>query len=251
LRVAALIEYDGKDFSGWQVQPGERTVQSELEAALKTVLRKETPILGSGRTDTGVHALGMVAHFDIDEVIAIELPKLQHSVNGISAYDVVIKDMRIVPDDFHARFSAVSREYQYTVIHGKTSIYRDLAWQVWGELDIMAMQETAGALIGKWDFTSLSKQTDAVKDYFCFIMHSEWSIHKDTLIYSIKANRFVRGMVRAIVGSMTEVGKGRMSVDEFKSLLHKPKEFERAKFIAPPQGLILTRVEYPEVFGLW
>lgn len=251
MRVALLIEYHGKDFSGWQVQPGERTVQGELEAAFKKVVRKESPILGSGRTDTGVHSSGMVAHIDLADEWRNDLYQLQHSINGVTGYDVVLKDMRIVPDDFHARFSAISREYLYTVLHGKTAIYRELVWQVWGDVDFEAMEKAASELSGKMDFTSYSKQTDAVKDYFCTIMTSEWEKQDDKLLYTIKANRFVRGMVRAIVGSMLEVGKGRLSLTDFKALLTNPQELERAKFIAPAHGLILRRVEYPPEFNLW
>lgn len=251
MRVALLIEYHGKDFSGWQIQPGERTVQGELEAAFKKVVRIESPILGSGRTDTGVHSSGMVAHIDLDDKWKDDLYQLQHSINGVTGYDVVLKDMRIVPDDFHARFSATSREYVYTVLHGKTAIYRELVWQVWGEIDLEAMRQAATALSGKMDFTSLSKQTDAVKDYICTIMKSQWEQYDDKLLYTIKANRFVRGMVRAIVGSMLEVGKGRLALSDFRSLLTDPQEFERAKYIAPACGLVLRRVEYPPECNLW
>lgn len=251
MRAALLIEYDGKDFSGWQVQPGERTVQSVLEDAFQIVLRKESPILGSGRTDTGVHSTGMVAHIDLDERWKHELPQLQHSVNGITGYDVLVKDMRVVPDDFHARFSALSREYIYTVLYGKTALYRELVWQVWGEIDIDGLHSAASCINGKMDFTSYSKQTDAVKDYFCTILKSEWKQEGDKLLYTIKANRFVRGMVRAIVGSMIEVGRGRLSLADFQLLLTHPQESERAKFIAPAQGLILSRVEYPSEYNLW
>lgn len=251
MRVALLIEYDGKDFSGWQVQPRERTVQGELEAAFRKVVRNESTILGSGRTDTGVHSSGMVAHIDLDDQWKDDLYQLQHSINGVTGYDVVLKDMRVVPDDFHARFSAISREYLYSVLHGKTAIYRDLVWQVWGDIDFESMQLAAGELDGKMDFTSYSKQTDAVKDYFCTIMKSQWEKEEEKLFYTIKANRFVRGMVRAIVGSMLEVGKGRLSSTDFKTLLTDPQELERAKFIAPAHGLILRRVEYPPEFNLW
>lgn len=251
MRVALLIEYHGKDFSGWQVQPGERTVQGELEAAFRKVVRNESPILGSGRTDTGVHSSGMVAHIDLDDQWKDDLYQLQHSINGVTGYDVVLKDMRVVPDHFHARFSAISREYLYSVLHGKTAIYRDLVWQVWGDIDFESMELAAGELDGKMDFTSYSKQTDAVKDYFCTIMKSQWEKEEEKLFYTIKANRFVRGMVRAIVGSMLEVGKGRLSSTDFKTLLTDPQELERAKFIAPAHGLILRRVEYPPEFNLW
>lgn len=226
-------------------------MQGELEAAFKKVVRRESPILGSGRTDTGVHSSGMVAHIDLNDEWKDNLYQLQHSINGVTGVDVVLKDMRIVPDDFHARFSAISREYIYTVLHAKTAIYRELMWQVWGEIDVNAMQQAASELHGKMDFTSYSKQTDAVKDYFCTIIKSEWERQDEKMLYTIKANRFVRGMVRSIVGSMLEVGKGRLSLTDFKTLLRDPQELERAKYIAPAHGLILRRVEYPPECNLW
>jgi tRNA pseudouridine38-40 synthase len=251
MKIALLIEYDGKAFSGWQVQPGERTVQGELEKAIMKVTGTNISILGSGRTDTGVHAYGMVAHADLPETYTSSFGRLSEGINATSGYDVVVKDIREVANDFHSRFTALSREYRFTIIKGKTAIWRGLSWPIWGTLDEELLKKAAGMLIGTFDFTSLSKQTDDVNHYECNVSVSEWKRDGDRLIYTIKANRFVRGMVRALVGAMVEVGKGRLSVEDFQKLVREPSESDRAKYMAPPEGLILWRVEYPEQYNLW
>jgi tRNA pseudouridine38-40 synthase len=251
MKIALLIEYDGKAFCGWQVQPGERSVQGELEKAVTQITGARIAIQGAGRTDTGVHAYGMVAHADLPENYASPLGRLAEGINATSGYDVVVKDIREVPDDFHARFSALSREYRFTIIKGKTAIWRGLSWPIWGALDEELLHQAATKLIGIFDFTSLSKQTEDVSHYQCNVSVSEWKIDGDRLIYTIKANRFVRGMVRALVGAMVEVGKGKLHIEDFQKLLTEPKELDRARYIAPPEGLILWRVEYPEKCNLW
>ncbi len=251
MRYALLIEYDGKDFSGWQFQPGLRTVQGVLEASFRQISGSEISIYGSGRTDTGVHASGMIAHADLPDDSVLTIAKMLEGLNATSGYDVVVKDICAVPDDFHARFSAVSREYRYTVINRRSAIERNTAWQVLSELDTVAMENAAHLLIGNHDFTSFSKRSEDVNHYRSIIEVAEWSFEGDRLIFRIKANRFVRGMVRALVGALVSIGKGKLMSEEFSELLNSPTELDRARFISPPEGLNLWRIEYPPEFGLW
>jgi tRNA pseudouridine38-40 synthase len=249
LRVALLIEYDGTDFSGWQVQPGQRTVQGVIQDALNRITHQPLHILGAGRTDTGVHATGMVAHVDLPE--GIDFSRLMLGINGNTGYDAVVKDIRQVPENFNARFAAISRSYEYTVIDGFSALYRRHVWQLRYPPDIQLMQECASLLVGEHDFTSYSKATDDVAHFRCTIDIAEWKSHGTRFAFRIRANRFVRGMVRALTGAMVQCGLGGIDVDRFKQLLHEPQEIERAKFMAPPKGLVLTHVGYPQALGLW
>ncbi|HET6513079.1 MAG TPA: tRNA pseudouridine(38-40) synthase TruA [Candidatus Kapabacteria bacterium] len=251
MRVALLIEYDGTDFSGWQVQPERRTVQGELEQALNRITKLDLKLLGAGRTDTGVHSTGMVAHVDLPEDLGIEWSKLMLGVNSISGYDVVIKDMRQVPDNFNARFAAISRTYEYTLISGFSALLRNHSWQARKAPDIDLMQRCAEMLIGEHDFTSFSKATDDVNHFRCKVTLSEWQARGTRFAFRISANRFVRGQVRALTGAMVQVGLGNESVEWFKNQLNEPQEIDRAKYMAPPKGLVLTHVGYPEELGLW
>lgn len=249
MRLALLIEYDGADFSGWQVQHGERTVQGELEAAFRRITGRGIAIIGSGRTDTGVHAEGMVAHADLDA--DVPLPRLIEGVNATSGHDVAVKDIRAVPQEFHARFSALARRYRYDIIRNRTALHRKYALEVRSPLDTAAMQEAASIILGEHDFTSFSKRSEDVEHYRCNVIRSEWIQHDDFLRYHLAANRFVRGMVRATTGLLLEVGKGNMTIARFEHLLASAEELDRAKFLVEPHGLYLEKVVYPEEFGLW
>lgn len=251
MRLALFIEYDGKDFAGWQFQPNLRTVQGELESSLRQISGLEIPIYGSGRTDTGVHAYGMVAHIELPDTSPLTIAKMLEGLNATSGYDVVVKDIRQVPEDFHARFSATSREYHYWIRKGRTAMFRNLSWQIHSDLDWENVQAASQSLIGEHDFTSFSKRSEDVNHYRSIITQSDWSFEGENAIYTIKANRFVRGMVRALVGALIEIGKGRMTLDQFSELLNTPTEFDRARHISPAEGLTLWRIEYPDVFNLW
>jgi tRNA pseudouridine38-40 synthase len=251
VKIALLIEYDGTDFAGWQIQPGIRTVQQELENALERVLQKRISVTAAGRTDSGVHALGMVAHLELPESITMPLEKLNDAVNATSGHDIVVREIREVPADFHARYSAVDREYRYTIFRRRTALHRNFSWYVHGELDLPVMKNVAGHLLGEHDFTSFSKRSEDVEHYRCLLDLCDVSESEDMILISIRANRFVRGMVRAIVGGIVEVGKGKMNEDRFLQLLHTPTEEDRAKFLSPAQGLVFVKVRYPKEFGLW
>jgi tRNA pseudouridine38-40 synthase len=249
VRVALLIEYDGTDFSGWQVQPGQRTVQGVIQDSLNRITHQPLHILGAGRTDTGVHSSGMVAHVDLPE--DTDLRRIMLGVNGTSGYDVVIKDIRPVPEDFNARFAASSRTYEYTLVEGFSALYRRHSWQLWKHPEISFMQQCAEMLLGEHDFTSFSRATEDVSHFRCTIDIAEWKSYGTRFAFVIRANRFVRGMVRALTGAMVQVGLGAVEVETFKRLLNEPQELDRAKWMAPARGLVLTHVGYPERLGLW
>ena len=251
MKIALLIEYDGTGFAGWQVQPNACTVQQELESAFEKVLQQRVPISASGRTDSGVHALGMVAHATLPENFSIGLKKLTEALNAETGFDVVVRDIRKVPDDFNARHKTLDREYRYTIFRRRTALYRNFSWYLHGDLDLATMKNCAELLIGAHDFTSFSKQTDDVEHYRCIVDISAFEEFDDRLVFTIRANRFVRGMVRAIIGALVEVGTGKLTEARFKELLDHPVELERAKHIAPAKGLMLWKIRYPAEYGLW
>lgn len=251
MKLALQIEYDGTDFAGWQVQPGVRTVQGEIEAAFTKLLSKETSILGCGRTDAGVHAKAMVAHTEVELTEALPLWKVKEALNALTSEDIAIKDIRQVRGDFHARFSATERGYRYAISRSRVAIGRQYEWFVHNDLDVELLQKLSRTLLGEFDFTSFSKLSTDVDHYRCTITRSEFEIAGDKLFFWISANRFVRGMVRALIGALVEAGKGRISEEEFLNLLHNPTELDRARYLAPAQGLTFWKVEYPAEFGLW
>jgi tRNA pseudouridine38-40 synthase len=249
VRAALLIEYDGTDFSGWQIQPGVRTVQGEIEKALNRITGQQLQLTGAGRTDTGVHATGMVAHVDL--LREYDLPRFILGLNATSGEDVVVREIRPVEADFHARFTAISRAYEYTLTIGFSALLRKHSWEIRKQLDLKAMNVCASLLLGEHDFTSFSKWTEDVKHFRCQIEIAEWKVHGTHFVFSIQANRFVRGMVRALTGAMVQVGLGILPIEKFRDLLAHPQELDRAKYMAPPHGLVLTKVGYPPELGLW
>jgi len=251
MKFALLIEYDGTDFAGWQVQKSDRTVQGEIERGLESIYGQPITLYGAGRTDAGVHGAGMVAHFEVPEPNKLNTFKLIAALNSRTPEDIVIHDIREVPEDFQARFSAISREYTYTICRSRSAIDRRRVWSLMHKLDNVSLEQCAEMLIGEHDFTSFSKRSDDVNHYRCTIQKCEWKRDGIYFVLTIKANRFVRGQVRAIVGAMVAVALGKLEATSFAQLLHEPVELDRAKFLAPAHGLVLTRVEYPPHFGLW
>ena len=249
VKVALLIEYDGTEFSGWQVQENGRSVQGELERACKQLFGEDIPVHGAGRTDAGVHARGMVAHSELPDMMTIR--KLTMAINATTPKDIAVRDVRLVPDDFHARHSASSRTYRYTIKHERTALDRNFVWAIHRSVDRTIIERITAELIGEHDFTSFSKRTNDVDHYRCIVQHASWDFRGTTFALTLRANRFVRGMVRALVGAIVQTGQGVLSEEGFKSLLHSPREVARAKYLAPPHGLVLEAVEYPERFGLW
>jgi tRNA pseudouridine38-40 synthase len=177
------------------------------------------------------------------------------ALNATTPRDIAVRDVKIAREDFHARFSAASRTYRYTVKRERTAIERNFVWAIHRPVDREAMERVTAMLIGEHDFTSFSKRTNDVQHYRCNLQEAHWDFgpsgHGSTFALTIRANRFVRGMVRALVGAIVQVGQSALAEQDFETLLHRPKEFARAKYLAPAHGLVLEAVEYPPEFELW
>ncbi|HKJ30331.1 MAG TPA: tRNA pseudouridine(38-40) synthase TruA [Balneolales bacterium] len=241
-RYQLFIEYDGTHYAGWQTQPDEPTIQDAIEAALAQILRKEISIVGAGRTDSGVHAEGQVAHFDFEE--PIDKKKLLKSLWGVLPRDIAVWDMKEVDGTFHARFDGTARQYRYQIIMRPSPLHRPLSWERYFEFDISSMIECAKHVNGVHDFESFCKHNPDVNHTRCEVTHSEISFKNDLMIvYRIKANRFLHHMVRSLVGTMVEVGLGKRSTESFKTLVLQPDRTS-VGVTAPAQGLILEKVFY-------
>lgn len=243
-RYFIYLGYNGKKFCGWQIQPNGITVQQSIEEALATLLRQPVPIVGAGRTDAGVHARLMVAHFDWQEPIA-DLAFLAEKLNRLLPKDIAV--YRIVPvrPDAHARFDAISRTYKYYVTTRKDPFNYELVYKIPGKLDFEAMNKACPVLFDYIDFTSFSKLHTDVKTNNCRLYKAGWEREGDVWVFTIQADRFLRNMVRAIVGTLLEVGRGKLTVDGFRQVI-EAKDRGRAGTSAPGYALYLVDVTYPE-----
>ncbi len=243
LRYFLTFSYRGTHYCGWQMQPNGIAVQQVLTDALRTVTRSPAlQVVGAGRTDAGVHATKMVAHFDVEKPID-DIEKFVARLNGVLPPDIAVSGLRQVADDAHARFDATARRYEYHIIAEKNPFKTDLAWRLPVTLDYDAMNRAAKVLLGEHDFTSFSKVHTDVKTMICTISEAHWDKRGDEWIFTIEANRFLRNMVRAIVGTLVEVGKGNYSVDDFKKII-EAKNRCAAGMSVPACGLFLTEVKY-------
>jgi tRNA pseudouridine38-40 synthase len=236
------LSYKGTRYFGWQRQPNAISVQEVIEKTLSTVLREEIAVVGAGRTDTGVHASFYVLHFDVLNEI-IEPEKLLYHLNRFLPDDIAIQKIKKVNSDFHARFSAVSRTYKYFISTVKDPFTADTSYQFTVPLDIEKMNEAAKMLFEYTDFTSFAKLHTDVKTNNCKIFQAEWETENNQLVFTIKADRFLRNMVRAIVGTLLEVGKDKITVDDFRKIIEM-KNRGAAGTSAPPQGLFLVDIGY-------
>jgi len=243
--IKATLEYDGTLFKGWQVQPGLRTVQGELEKTLRSILGHDATLYGSGRTDTGVHAVSQVANFHTDSKIKLE--KLKGGVNSLTDPDMRVVDLEYVDAEFHARFSAISRSYFYLVGTDERStspFCRKYAWNINRRIDLRRLKRPLESLRGEYDFTNLSKR-DPSRDNFKAIVNEarlkEWELG---FIFEINANRFLPQMVRRIVGTLVAIGDGDVEPDSMDRLLETPGSPATKVYTAPPSGLFLAGVEY-------
>ena len=237
------LAYNGADYHGWQSQPNAVTVQETVEKALSKVLRRQVAIVGAGRTDTGVNARSMYAHFDVDNEIA-DPQRLISALNSLVGRDIAIYGIRRVADDAHARFDAVARTYQYFVTTRKSPFDYRFAWNPPYRLDVDAMNAAAARLADYIDFTSFSKLHTDVATNNCRIYEARWTAESDRLTFTIKADRFLRNMVRAIVGTLVDVGRGKTSVDEFCRIIER-KDRCAAGASVPGNALFLWQVDYP------
>ena len=242
-RYFADMMYNGTRYHGWQVQPGQKTVQGELESRLQQLFGPETAIVGSGRTDTGVHALQQYFHVDLPS--PVDGNTLCYKLNSMLPGDIAIRRIFPVAEDTHARFSATRRAYVYQISPVKDAFMEDRAWHLHQPLDLEAMNAAAAVLLQKTDFKSFSKVKTEVNHFECTIFHAQWERKNDLIVFNVSANRFLRGMVRALVGTLTQIGLGKMPPEAFEAIIDA-QDRKAAGANAPPQGLFLTEVHYPE-----
>lgn len=242
MRYFIWFSYDGTRYHGWQVQPNGVTVQSELERSLSLLLREPVTVTGAGRTDAGVHARVMAAHFDTEAVV--DSPTLVKKLNGLLPYDISVNRVEQVDGDLHARFSAVSRTYHYYVHTRKNPFVRLYSQELHYQLDFSRMNEAGRILMEYDDFGAFCKAGSDVKTTICHVTHAQWHQTSPTEWYfEITANRFLRNMVRAVVGTLVEVGRGRMSLEEFR-LVIEGKQRTMAGESMPAKALFLEDVQY-------
>ena len=241
-RWKLVFEYDGTNFSGWQRQPDARTVELVIETALSKLYQQEIDIIGQGRTDAGVHARGQVAHADLPDAFTPE--RLVHAMRGMLPKDVALLSARRVDHDFHSRFSATSRSYSYCVMRRQSPLMRFRAWNAGYDLDIKLLNQMADRVGRTREFVNFCiPDPDQIQTTESKILESVWNIKGDKLQYSVSANRFLRHMVRRLVGSMIYVASGREPIDWFDMLL-SGETVSRKGHSAPAHGLYLERVEY-------
>lgn len=233
------VAYNGARYSGFQIQQNANSVQAEVEKALKIYYRHDFSLTGSSRTDAGVHAKQNFFHFDSE----LPLSDSSYHLNAILPPDIVIKKLYAVADDIHCRFSALSRQYCYYVYQKKNPFINDRAYYYPFPLNIDLLQEAASVLYKYTDFTSFSKRNTQTKTKLCTVIKSEWMLENDVLLYNVEANRFLRGMVRGLVGTMLLVGRGKISVDDFNQVI-KAENCAKADFSAPAHGLFLEKVSF-------
>lgn len=243
-RYFIFISYKGTSYHGWQIQPNALTVQEVLDKALSTVTGEEIATTGAGRTDTGVHATVFCAHFDSISDNLIE-KNLIFRLNRFLPEDISVSSIRKVVAGANARYSAISRTYKYYITRIKDPFSLESGWYIHGEVDVEAMNKVCGILYRHSDFTSFSRLHSGAKSNICRIIHAGWEDNTRQLVFTIKADRFLRNMVRAIVGTMINVGTGKMDASAFEEIILS-KDRCRAGKSAPAKGLFLTDIEYPE-----
>lgn len=239
------ISYKGTAYHGWQIQPNAITVQEVFNKALNVILKKDIETLGCGRTDTGVHASQFFLHLDLDEAI-IDHEKMIRSLNALLPKDIAVKNILKVSEDAHARFDATLRSYEYHIHFKKNPFKTDSSWLLRDELDISAMNKAAQIILEYQDFGAFCKANGDNFTNLCEVSQSEWEVKDDEIIYHISANRFLRNMVRAIVGTLVEVGKGKLKPEALHQIIQSQNRSE-AGVSVPACGLFLTAVHYPYI----
>jgi tRNA pseudouridine38-40 synthase len=245
LRYFIFISYKGTSYHGWQIQPNSVTIQKLLDETLTTLLSEEISTTGAGRTDTGVHAKFFCAHFD-SVAPDLDISKnLVYRLNSFLPKDISVNSLRKVRIDANARFNALSRTYKYFVSREKDPFSEESSWYLFGNVDIESMNQASDILLKHTDFTSFSRLHTNVRTNDCKIYSAGWEENGSQLIFTIRADRFLRNMVRAIVGTMIEIGFGKMTLAEFEEVITS-KDRGQAGKSAPAKGLFLTGIEYPE-----
>lgn len=241
MRYFIELSYNGKNYHGWQIQPDAISVQQKVNYALSTMLQYEISVVGAGRTDTGVHASQMFAHFDVDQKLD---ENVVFKLNSILPEDIVVRKVFSVDQEMHARFNALSRTYVYKICLGRDPFLLDFAWQIHSQkFDLNRMNEAAKLLLEYQDFESFSKVKTDVYTFNCDITKAVWIEKENELTFHISANRFLRNMVRAIVGTLLEVGSGKKTVEDFRKIIES-KSRSKAGLSVPAKGLFLTAIKY-------
>lgn len=235
------IEYDGTNFYGWQIQPKLRTVQGEIQEKLETILGHKVNLMGAGRTDVGVHALGQVANFKTTS--ELDKNSIINGLNGLLPDDIVIKKTEEVDLNFNSRYNAKSRLYNYRIHLGRTAILRNCVWEVLYSLNLENIFEVTKKIEGKHDFSSFCVAESTKDNNVCHVFSANWKKSGDELIFKIEADRFLHTMIRSLVGTFIEVGRGYFSVSDFVNIM-EAKDRKKAGPTAPACGLYLVKVEY-------
>jgi len=250
MRYFITFSYDGSAYHGWQIQPNGISVQETLQKALSTLLRMNIDVVGAGRTDAGVHATMMVGHFDLlnceeeGGTADLDCSQLVYKLNKILPPDIAVQKVEPVSDEMHARFSATSRTYHYFVHLQKNPFQRNYSWQLYGNIDFHLMNEAAKVLLEYRDFTSFSKVNTDTKTNDCTITEAHWDeLEPGIWRFTITANRFLRNMVRAIVGTLIEVGRGKLSIEEFRSVIEQKNRCSAGESV-PGNALFLVDIKY-------
>jgi tRNA pseudouridine38-40 synthase len=241
MRYFFEISYNGTHYHGWQNQKNAVGVQQVVEEALSKLLREEISIVGSGRTDTGVHCVQQFFHADIEK--EFNAKDLVHRLNAFLPKDIAIRNIFPVRHEAHARYDAYERSYQYKITRVKDPLLVGYAYYFFRELDVPTMERASALLLGEHDFECFSKVKTDVNHFICNIKEASWNQKGDVLVFTVTANRFLRGMVRAIVGTLLDVGNGKLTIRQFQEIL-KSKDRKKAGMNAPPEGLYLTQVKY-------
>ena len=246
MRYFLEVSYKGTGYSGFQSQHNANTIQAEVEKALKILCKEKIELTGSSRTDAGVHAYQNYFHFDFKGEL---LQGLAYNLNAVLPGEIAVKKILEVKKDAHCRFDAISREYRYYISDAKNPFLKDRAFYYPYKIDLALMQ-TAASLIKEYsDFTSFSKRKTQVKTFKCTIMKSEWVKEDGCIIYKVKANRFLRGMVRALTATMLKIGRGNLTIDDFQRII-EGRDCSLSSFAVPPDGLFLMEVEFPKDYFL-
>ena len=241
MRYFIELSYNGKNYHGWQIQPDVISVQEKLNIAISTITQVNIQVVGAGRTDTGVHASQMFAHFDVDKVLKGDLV---FKLNSILPNDITVYKVFLVDSEKHVRFDAISRSYEYKIWMGRNPFLLDFTWQIHSQRpDIQLMNEAAKLLLEYTDFQTFSKVKTDVYTFNCDVTEAYWESKGNELIFHISANRFLRNMVRAIVGTLLDVGLGKITVDGFREIIES-KNRGNAGLSVPAKGLFLTQIKY-------
>jgi tRNA pseudouridine38-40 synthase len=239
--IKLTLEYDGTNFVGWQSQTNGRSVQDEINSVLDQVLQEPITLIGAGRTDSGVHARGQVANFKTNSSLGIG--SILAALNGTLPEDIYVHSAEEVDEKFHARYDAKERSYKYYIALKPTAIGRQYQWFVKYDLNLALMNQVAQQIVGEHDFESFTKSEALVPHHRCTVYKSEWSKTPSMLVYEVRANRFLHGMVRALVGTMVDIGRGYIPVAQFEHII-AAKDRRKAGMAVPPSGLFLEDILY-------